>query len=158
MAGPLGAGGVGEVYSALDTRLGPQVAVKILPAGVAGDPSRRQRFDQEARAVAALNHPNIVAVYDIGEGYFVTELVDGASLRGLQPGVRRSGSLSRWRQRRSGFHGKFLVVMATDPAGTRISRIGLDGSPAREIAVQGDLRPTPYVGPRAVRLESDSWY
>jgi hypothetical protein len=81
---------MGEVYSALDTRLGRKVAVKILPAAVAGDPARRQRFEHEARAVAALNHPNIIVLYDIGEGYFVTELVDGASLRGLKPGLRRA--------------------------------------------------------------------
>ncbi len=90
IAGPLGTGGMGEVYSALDTRLGRKVAVKILPATVASDPLRRQRFEHEARAVAALNHPNIIVLYDIGEDYFVTELVDGATLRGLQPGLRRT--------------------------------------------------------------------
>ncbi|MGO9254943.1 MAG: protein kinase domain-containing protein [Bryobacteraceae bacterium] len=78
---PLGAGGMGEVYRARDTRLARDVALKTLPAEFARDPSRRQRFAQEARAVAALNHPNIVAVYDVGaEGdiaYMVTELVDG---------------------------------------------------------------------------------
>jgi len=87
---PLGAGGMGEVYRARDTRLGRDVAVKILPAEVSGDPSRRQRFEQEARAVAALNHPNIIAIYDVGEGYIVSELVDGESLRGLKPGLRKT--------------------------------------------------------------------
>ena len=56
--GAIGAGGMGEVYRGRDTRLGREVAVKILPAEVADDPSRRQRFELEARAVAALNHPN----------------------------------------------------------------------------------------------------
>src|SRR5436190_10951749 len=79
---PLGAGGMGEVYRARDTRLGRDVALKILPADVANDPSRRQRFELEARAVTALNHPNIVAVYDVGENYIVSELVDGEPLRG----------------------------------------------------------------------------
>src|SRR6266567_4283428 len=78
---PIGAGGMGEVYRARDTRLGRDVALKILPAELANDPSRRQRFELEARAVAALNHPNIVAVYDVGEGYIVSELVDGEPLR-----------------------------------------------------------------------------
>jgi len=87
---PLGAGGMGEVYRARDTRLGRDVALKILPAEVANDPLRRQRFELEARAVAALNHPNIVAVYDVGEGYMVSELVDGEPLRGAKPGLRKT--------------------------------------------------------------------
>jgi eukaryotic-like serine/threonine-protein kinase len=88
--GPLGAGGMGEVYRARDTRLGREVALKILPAEVAGDLSRRQRFELEARAVAALNHPNIVAVYDVGEGYMVSELVDGEPLRGKRFTARKT--------------------------------------------------------------------
>ena len=86
---PLGAGGMGEVYRAHDTRLGRDVALKILPAEVANDPARRQRFELEARAVAALNHPNIVGVYDVGDGYMVSELVDGESLRGAKFGLRK---------------------------------------------------------------------
>ena len=81
----LGAGGMGEVYRARDTRLGRDVAIKVLPAKLASDPDRLRRFEQEARAVAALNHPNILAVYDVGahEGapYLVTELLDGETLR-----------------------------------------------------------------------------
>src|SRR5258708_829914 len=87
---PLGAGGMGEVYRARDTRLGRDVALKILPTEVAGDPSRQVRFEQEARAVAALNHPNIVAVYDVGEGYVVSELVDGETLRAAKFGLRKT--------------------------------------------------------------------
>jgi eukaryotic-like serine/threonine-protein kinase len=87
---PIGAGGMGEVYRAHDTRLGRDVALKILPSEVAGDASRRARFEQEARAVAALNHPNIVAVYDVGDGYMVSELVDGETLRGARFGLRKT--------------------------------------------------------------------
>src|SRR5262245_60519703 len=82
---PLGAGGMGEVYRARDGRLGRDVAIKVLPAGVAGDPDRLQRFEQEARAAAALNHPNILAVHDIGQhdgvAYIVSELLEGETLR-----------------------------------------------------------------------------
>jgi Tol biopolymer transport system component/predicted Ser/Thr protein kinase len=80
---PLGAGGMGEVYRARDTRLNRDVALKALPEDFTQDPSRRRRFEQEARAVAALNHPNIVAVYDVGEGFLVSELVEGQTLRAV---------------------------------------------------------------------------
>ena len=90
LVAPVGAGGMGEVFRARDTRLNRDVAVKVLPAGVYGDPSRRSRFEQEARAAAALHHPGIVAVFDVGEqdgvAYMVTELVDGETLRGLLAG------------------------------------------------------------------------
>ena len=83
----IGAGGMGEVYRATDTRLGREVAIKVLPAATASDPERRQRFEQEARAASALNHPNILTVYDVGEfegtTYIAMELVDGRTLREL---------------------------------------------------------------------------
>jgi Tol biopolymer transport system component len=82
---PIGAGGMGEVYRARDTRLGRDVALKILPEFVAHEPDRLRRFEQEARAVAALNHPNILAVFDIGQQdgspFIVSELLEGESLR-----------------------------------------------------------------------------
>jgi len=81
----LGAGGMGEVYRAKDTRLGREVALKVLPESFAKDNDRLRRFEQEARAVAALNHPNIMAIHDIGEQagvpYLVSELLEGSSLR-----------------------------------------------------------------------------
>jgi Tol biopolymer transport system component len=82
---PLGAGGMGEVYRATDTRLGRDVAVKVLPGGLAKDPDRLRRFEQEARTIAALNHPNILGIHDIGthDGapFLVTELLEGQTLR-----------------------------------------------------------------------------
>src|SRR3954447_10760354 len=81
----LGSGGMGDVYCARDPRLGRDVAVKVLPPDVSDDPDRLRRFEQEARATAALNHPNILAIYDVGAdggpSYVVSELLDGKTLR-----------------------------------------------------------------------------
>ncbi|MBX9581057.1 MAG: protein kinase [Gemmataceae bacterium] len=83
---PLGAGGMGEVYRARDTRLGREVAVKVLPELFADDPHRLARFEREARAVAALSHPNILGIHDYGTHeattYAVMELLEGGTLRG----------------------------------------------------------------------------
>jgi eukaryotic-like serine/threonine-protein kinase len=81
----IGAGGMGEVYRAHDPRLGRDVAIKVLPLLMATDPDRQRRFEQEARAAAALNHPNILAIHDLGcssnRHYVVTELLEGETLR-----------------------------------------------------------------------------
>ena len=81
----LGSGGMGEVYRAVDTALARDVAIKVLPDGVAGDSSRLERFKREAQAVAALSHPNILEIHDVGEQdgvhFAVTELLEGETLR-----------------------------------------------------------------------------
>jgi Tol biopolymer transport system component len=81
----IGAGGMGEVYRARDTQLGRDVAIKVLPSFLSDDPDRLRRFEQEARAAAALNHPNILVVFQLGthEGvrYLVSELLEGSTLR-----------------------------------------------------------------------------
>ena len=83
--GPIGAGGMGEVWRASDSELGREVAVKVLPEAVAADPTRLERFRREARALAALSHPNLLDVYDVGASnglnYVITELLEGDSLR-----------------------------------------------------------------------------
>ncbi len=78
----LGAGGMGEVYRARDTRLERDVAIKVLPERFAADPDRLHRFEHEARAIAALNHPHICQLHDIGPGYLVLEYIDGEPVRG----------------------------------------------------------------------------
>ena len=81
---PLGAGGMGEVYRARDTRLERTVAVKILPTHLSDNPEAKQRFDREARAISSLNHPNICTLYDVGHqdgvDYLVMEYMEGETL------------------------------------------------------------------------------
>ena len=84
---PLGAGGMGEVYRATQSSLGRQVAIKVLASASASDPERLRRFEQEARAASALNHPNIISIYDVGRengtAYIAMEFVEGRTLRSL---------------------------------------------------------------------------
>jgi serine/threonine protein kinase len=86
----IGAGGMGEVYRARDPQLRRDVAIKVLPVAFSTDADRLHRFEQEARAAAALNHPNILAVFDIGRDagapFIVSELLEGTTLRDRQAG------------------------------------------------------------------------
>lgn len=81
----LGAGGMGEVYRARDTRLAREVAIKVLPETFARDPERLRRFEHEARLLSTVNHPNILAIHDVGAQdslhYLVSELLEGETLR-----------------------------------------------------------------------------
>src|SRR5215510_9643538 len=94
---PIGAGGMGEVYRARDPRLARDVAIKVLPEHLSKDPVALARFEREARAVAALSHPNILAIFDVGAeqgfGYVVTELLEGETLR-----ARLMGGAMPWRK------------------------------------------------------------
>jgi eukaryotic-like serine/threonine-protein kinase len=101
---PIGAGGMGEVYRARDTRLDRDVAIKVLPSHLADDPAARARFEREAKAIAALSHPNILAVYDVGTvdrtasgehsrtAFVVMELLEGDTLRQRLTIASESGS------------------------------------------------------------------
>src|SRR5688572_29541882 len=94
---PLGKGGMGEVYRAKDTQLGREVAIKVLPRDLAENPQALKRFEREARAVAALSHPNILEIHDSGTdqgvAYAVMELLEGETLR-----ARLGGSAIPWRK------------------------------------------------------------
>jgi hypothetical protein len=118
IVGLLGAGGMGEVYRARDPRLGREVAVKVLPMAVAGDPERQQRFEVEARAAGALNHPNIVTIHDVGvadgAAYLVTEVLDGETLRsvlarGALPPARAAALVIQVAQGLAAAHAKGIV-------------------------------------------------
>ena len=122
--GPLGAGGMGEVYRARDSRLNRDVAIKVVPPSVAGNPEAVARFERESRAVAALSHPNILAIYDVGQSnghpYSVMELLEGETL-----GARIA-------------HGPLPVRKAVDIA-AQIAR-GLAAAHDKQIAHR-DLKP-----------------
>jgi len=129
----LGEGGMGEVYRARDTRLGRDVGVKVLPAEFASDPERLRRFEQEARAVAALDHPNILAIHDVGshEGapFLVTELLEGESLRerlsgGAMPVRKAVETAVQIAQGLAAAHEKGIVHRDLKPANVFITKDG----------------------------------
>ena len=118
--GALGAGGMGEVYKARDPRLDRIVAIKVLPSHRADDPERQQRFDREARAIAALSHPNICAIFDVGHAngtaYLVMEYLDGETLAERLAAGARSGSGGRSAHSGGGDHRSAGTSASTLPA------------------------------------------
>ena len=130
---PLGAGGMGEVYRARDTRLGREVALKVLPESVASDKGRLARFEQEARAASALNHPNIVTIYEIGrdgETTFVAmELIEGKTLRetvfsGAMPVRKALGVAAQVSEGLAKAHGAGIVHRDLKPENVMVSKDG----------------------------------
>jgi eukaryotic-like serine/threonine-protein kinase len=142
---PLGAGGMGEVYRARDTRLGREVAIKVLPERVAADPDALARFEREAKAVAALSHPNILALHDFGRdgaiAYAVTELLEGQTLgelleSGPLPPRRVSAIAREMAEGIAASHGKGIVHRDLKPENVFVTKTGhvklLDFGLARE--------------------------
>jgi len=130
---PIGAGGMGEVYRARDSRLDREVAVKVLPGHLSNDSQALARFEREGKAVAALSHPNILVLFDIGEQegirYAVTELLQGETLRD-----RLSRSALSWRRTTelgvaladglAAAHGKDITHRDIKPANIFLTRMG----------------------------------
>jgi sugar lactone lactonase YvrE len=163
----LGAGGMGEVYRARDTRLGREVAVKVLPPGFSEDPDRRARFEREAQAVAALSHPNVVAIHDTGvhdeQTFVVMELLSGQTLRerltsGAVP-VRKAVDIAVQIARGLGAaHGKGLVhrdlkpenVFLLDDGQVKILDFGLARQTAREPGHSGATQTVAATDPGTV--------
>ncbi|MEP6993185.1 MAG: protein kinase [Acidobacteriota bacterium] len=130
---PLGAGGMGEVYRARDVRLGREVAVKVLPESIAGEPEALARFEREARAVASLSHPNILAIHDYGREagvtYAVMELLEGETLRdriggGPLPPSRAVAFALQIAQGLAAAHEKGIVHRDLKPENVFVSRDG----------------------------------
>ncbi|MGH9519944.1 MAG: serine/threonine-protein kinase, partial [Terriglobales bacterium] len=155
----LGSGGMGEVYRARDPRLGREVAIKVLSADIAADGARLQRFEQEARTLAALNHPNLMAAYDVGrhEGtpYLVTELLVGETLQArLQPGPVGPRQAVEWgRQIASGLaaaHERGIVHRDLKPGNIFITREGrakiLDFGLARLVPLAAGAEDATFAG------------
>jgi len=143
---PLGAGGMGEVYRARDTRLDRSVAIKVLPAELAHRADLRARFEREARTISSLNHPNICALYDVGDDYLVMELLEGETLaeriaRGsvpieqlLRTGIEIADALDK-------AHRRGIIHRDLKPANIMLTKSGaklLDFGLAKESPLGGD--------------------
>ena len=149
---PLGAGGMGEVYRAHDSKLGREVAIKTLPAEFARDPERLARFRREARALASLNHPNIAAIYGLeesGDGEcLVLELVEGESLRGPLPVPLALDRARQVAEALEAAHARGIVHRDLKPSNVKVTPQGrvkvLDFGLAKAIAAsEGDAGRSP---------------
>jgi serine/threonine protein kinase len=166
---PLGEGGMGEVYRAIDTRLGREVAVKVLPQLGAADAERLARFEQEAKAAGLLNHPNVMVLYEIGthDGapYLVTELLEGQTLADLigDDAIPERKAVEYARQAARGLaaaHDKGIVHRDLKPANLFVTQQGrlkildfglakLGGAANTDLTetVFGSVSPTPKTAP-----------
>ncbi|HSG01627.1 MAG TPA: serine/threonine-protein kinase [Vicinamibacterales bacterium] len=168
LVAPLGVGGMGEVFRARDTRLNREVAIKVLPEDFAADLDRLRRFEQEAKTLAALNHPNIMTVFDVGqhEGapYLVSELLEGRTLRehlaaGPLSARKATDCALQMAQGLAAAHGKGVVhrdlkpdnVFVTRDDRVKILDFGL--AKLREVPGPGTRTPTPGHPDASTRLE-----
>src|SRR5213079_413811 len=149
---PLGAGGMGEVYKARDTRLGRTVAVKICAEQFS------ERFEREARAIAALNHPNICTLYDVGPNYLVMEYIEGATLAGPIPMAEALPIARQIAEALEAAHEKGIIHRDLKPANIKITGNGVvkvldfglakvwDGAPQSDLSGSPRLTATDLGG------------
>jgi Tol biopolymer transport system component len=161
---PLGAGGMGEVYRARDAQLRREVAVKVLPALVADDPERLMRFEREAQALAALNHPNIAAIYGFEQGAIVMELVEGVTLseriaQGPMPWPEALGIARQVADALEASHEKNIVHRDLKPGNIKLTPDGhvkvLDFGLAKALdppAASGSVSNSPTLTARATQM------
>ena len=123
--GPIGSGGMGEVYRARDTKLKRDVALKVLPPSFASDPDRMARFQREAEVLASLNHPNIAAIYGVEDRALVMELVEGENLRGPVPFDTAINYASQIALALEAAHDKGIVHRDLKPANIKITPSGV---------------------------------
>src|SRR5579862_3574649 len=121
---PIGAGGMGEVYRAKDTKLDREVAVKVLAAALAQDPDRLARFEREARVLASLNHPNIAHIYGVEERALVMELVEGRALQGPLPLETALNYAKQVADALDAAHEKGIVHRDLKPANVKVTSQG----------------------------------
>src|ERR1700676_2261452 len=153
---PLGAGGMGEVYRAKDSKLDREVAIKVLPEALAQDPERLARFEREAKVLASLNHPNIAAIYGVEDRALIMELVEGASPKGPLPFDEAWHIASQIAAALEYAHDKGIVHRDLKPANVKITPDGvvklLDFGLAkaftnqREAPVNAENSPTLTIG------------
>jgi eukaryotic-like serine/threonine-protein kinase len=155
---PLGAGGMGEVYRARDTRLNRDVAIKTMSAAFAGDPDRMARFQREAQVLAALNHPHIAAIYGIEESAIVMELVEGKNLTGPVPVEEAIAIARQIADALDAAHQRNIIHRDLKPANVRITAEGtvkvLDFGLAKAFdasPVRGDLANSPTLAMDSTR-------
>src|SRR5688572_23721634 len=144
----LGEGGMGVDYRATDSKLGREVAVKVLPASVANDPERLSRLEREARTLASLNHPHIAAIYGVEEGALVMELVEGTTLferirAGALPEDEAIGIAKQIAEALEAAHEKGIIHRDLTPANVKITPEGVVKLPDFGLAkaIEGDTIP-----------------
>src|SRR5580700_6712481 len=148
---PIGAGGMGEVYRARDTKLKREVALKVLPDSFARDPERMARFQREAEVLAALNHPNIAQIYGVEERALVMELVPGESLKGPLPVETALNYAKQIADALEAAHDKGIVhrdlkpanIMITPAGVVKVLDFGLAAVPSASGASTGDPAHSP---------------